>query len=101
MRKPMIGEKMRGRTTFCTNPDHTTFSIPNADIPAPTTPPIRAWLDDEGMPKYQVTRFQIIAPISADMTSTCEELRLSNLTLPGSTRPLVIVLATACPVSAP
>ena len=38
--------------------------------PAPTRPPTRACDDDDGMPKYQVNRFQAIAPSSADRTTT-------------------------------
>lgn len=39
-------------------------SVPPASA-APTIPPNNACEDDEGSPKYQVTRFQVIAPISA------------------------------------
>ena len=39
-------------------------------IAAPTRPPIRAWEDDEGSPKYQVSRFQAIAPKSPAITTT-------------------------------
>ncbi len=46
------------------------------------------------MPKYQVTRFQRIAPKSADRTTTW-------VTALGSMSPLPIVAATAVPVRAP
>ena len=46
------------------------------------------------MPKYQVSRFQRIAPKSADRTTTW-------VTAPGSMSPLPIVAATAVPVRAP
>ncbi len=39
-------------------------SAPAATKVAPTTPPIRACELDDGRPKYQVVRFQAIAPIS-------------------------------------
>ena len=38
---------------------------PAAEIPAPASPPIRAWDEEVGRPKNQVIRFQEIAPISA------------------------------------
>ena len=41
---------------------------PALAVPAPSRPPIRAWLDEEGMPSSQVIRFQLIAPISAPST---------------------------------
>ncbi len=46
------------------------------------------------MPKYQVTRFQTMAPSRADRTTTC-------VTAPALMRSLPIVAATAVPVSAP
>ncbi len=63
--------------------------------PAPTRPPIRACVDDEGRPKYQVIRFHVMAPSSAAITITrpCVE----------STPPMVslTVCATSWPSSAP
>ena len=38
---------------FCTL-DQEMASMPPAARPAPTRPPMRAWLDDEGMPTHQV-----------------------------------------------
>ncbi len=42
-------------------------------IPAPTSPPIRAWDDDDGRPAYQVTMFQTRPATSAlsRTTSVC------------------------------
>ena len=53
-------------------------------MPAPISPPTSAWLDEDGMPKPQVTRFQVIAPISAPKI-TCA------LTMSGEIVPLPIV----------
>ena len=50
-------------TTLSTTPVHCTDC--DAASAAPTSPPISACEDDEGSPKYQVIRFQAIAPISA------------------------------------
>ena len=55
-------------TTLSRIPDHFTDSA--AARAAPTSPPISACDDDDGSPKYQVIRFQAIAPISAAKT-TC------------------------------
>ncbi len=41
-----------------------------ATIVAPITPPIRAWLELEGIVSHQVMRFHIIAPIRAASTSS-------------------------------
>src|SRR5829696_4095344 len=62
--------------------------------PDPTSPPTRACEDEDGIPKYQVKRFQAIAPRSADRTTDC-------VTSPGAPSPLPIVEATAVPLRAP
>ena len=69
-------------------------SNPAAKIKAPSIPPISAWDDEQGMPKYQVKRFQMMAPTRVPITirtpafpAKCE----------GSTMPLPIVAATAVP----
>src|SRR5437763_573640 len=62
----------------------------------PHKPPISAWLELEGSPNHQVSRFQIMAPKRAQMTTS--ELKVTNLE---STRPEEIVLATAVPHIAP
>src|SRR5207248_4706441 len=54
----------------------------------------RAWLELDGMPRYQVIRFQVIAASRAATTA-------SSLACFGSTRPAPTVLATAVPVTAP
>src|SRR5688572_9728315 len=46
-------------------------------------------------------RFQIIAPMRADIMRSWAELKSRSFTALGSTRPPVMVLATAWPVSAP
>ena len=46
-----------------TSPSASTASVPTAATDEPTTPPISAWEELEGRPKYQVIRFQLIAPI--------------------------------------
>ena len=52
-----------------TRPSPITAEVPTAAITEPTTPPISACEELEGSPKYQVIRFQAIAPTSpAKMT---------------------------------
>ena len=62
------------------------------------TPPISAWLELDGIVKYQVIRFQVIAPISAASTSASPSLPASTV---GSTMPLAIVAATLIEMNAP
>src|SRR3954464_12503616 len=62
---------------------------------APTSPPMRACDDDDGRPKYQVIRFQAIAPNRAATTTTRPQL-------PAATdRMSLTVLATFWPRNAP
>ena len=60
----MNGASRAGMMTFASDaaPDHGVRA--DAAIIAPTTPPISACEDDDGMLKNQVTRFQRIAPTS-------------------------------------
>src|SRR3954454_9582004 len=61
---------------------------------APASAPMRAWLELEGMPNFQVIRFQLMAPSKA-------QRMVPNETHCGSTRPEATVLATAVPAKAP
>ena len=63
---------------------------------APTSPPISACVDDDGSPKRQVTKFQVIAPMSAAKTTTSPALLCGGLMMP-----LPTVCATPVPSSAP
>src|SRR6266513_5250146 len=69
---------------------------PDAATAEPMMPPINAWLDDEGIPRRHVIRFQVIAPTSAAATTIWPASPLGVLAMPEA-----IVLATAVPVSAP
>src|SRR5690606_27210455 len=62
----------------------------------PTNRPMSACDDDEGRPKYQVSRFQAMAPTTPAKTRP-------ELAIPvgSSTRPLPTVLATWAPKWAP
>ena len=63
---------------------------PAAATPAPTRPPTKAWLLLDGIPRNQVSRFQVIAPISAAKIT-------AGVMIAGSMIPLPIVVATARP----
>ena len=42
---------------------------PTRATAAPAYPPINAWEDEDGIPKYQVIRFQVIAPTRPPKTT--------------------------------
>ena len=67
--KPTSGETTIGMTTLSTIvvPVHRSRRPASA---APTRPPISACEEDEGSPKYQVIRFQVIAPSRPASTIT-------------------------------
>ena len=62
------GESTSGINTFSVTVPQLTID-PEARA-EPTSPPIRAWEEDEGRPKYQVTRFQAMAPSRPASTIT-------------------------------
>ena len=71
------------------------MSAPAETTTAPIRPPTSACDDDDGMPKYQVARFQTMAPTRphiriASESTACTSPRVTNLP---------IVLATAVPPS--
>ena len=57
-------------------------------------PPISAWLELDGRPRYHVIRFQVIAPTSPASTTL-------SVIASGSTMPVAIVAATATKKKAP
>src|SRR5215217_444992 len=83
-----------GMTTFSTSPEPITALDPSAANAEPTTPPISACDDDDGNPKYHVSRFQKIAPIRP--ANTIGSVITSALTMP-----VAIVAATASERNAP
>ena len=94
---PAIGDVIIGSTTFGQRPvDHrrTAQFPPEPASVAPHRPPIRAWDELDGSPSHQVRRPHAIAERRAHK-------RTGIVTAAGSTRPLVIVAATAVPESAP
>src|SRR4051812_26227947 len=91
---PMSGEVTVGMTTLSRIPDHFTCADEVAVPTAPTRPPISAWEELEGMPKYQVTKFQATAARRAARTTDW-------VTTPGSTMPFPRVAATSVEIRAP
>src|SRR5437773_2109161 len=77
--KPSTGEVNIGTTTFQSSPlpfqngwsgcdqINAPHWLCEAASAVPHRPPIKAWLDDEGRPRYQVIKFQMIAPSNAQM----------------------------------
>src|SRR6476661_6202666 len=92
--KQRIGEISAGTITFSTRPPGITPAVPLAASDDPTTPPISACDDDDGRPKYHVSRFQKIAPINP--ANTISVVISSELTMP-----LATVAATASDRNAP
>jgi hypothetical protein len=96
MVNPMTGDATSGMRTLPTIPSICQSPMPVAASTAPSKPPMRAWLEEEGMPRRQVSRFQAIAPTSAAAMTTCPPTPGWVLTNPSPT-----VWATAVPVRAP
>ena len=72
----------------------TTPKPPVAATEDPMIPPISAWLELDGRPRYHVIRFQVIAPTSPARTTL-------SVIASGSTMPVAIVAATAKKKNAP
>ena len=92
--RPANGAISDGFSTLCQRPDHCTTRQPCAMIADPMTPPISAWLELDGRPRYHVTRFQVIAP-------TRPARMIFSVIASGSTIPLAIVAATLKEMKAP
>ena len=81
-------------STLSFSPSHWTTPKPSAATAEPTIPPMSAWLELEGSPRYQVMRFHVIAPTRPART-------MSSVMTPWSTIPLAIVAATSKDTNAP
>ena len=91
---PANGAISDGFSTFVQSPSHWTTSHPAAITADPMMPPISAWLELDGRPRYHVTRFQVIAP-------TSPASRISSVIASGSTMPFATVAATLKEMKAP
>ncbi len=72
VRKATSGATTAGTISFESRPLPFTAENPTAAMTAPTSPPISACDELEGSPKYQVIRFQAMAPIRAAKTTVVE-----------------------------
>src|SRR4051794_9992493 len=81
------GDSSAGRMTFATRPCQWMAEVPAAASVAPTTPPISACDELDGMPRYQVARFQKMPPARPANTTV-------SVTPVEFTSPLAIVAAT-------
>ena len=76
-------------------PSPSTASAPTATKVLPTMPPISACEELDGRPKYQVIRFQVIAPTRPAKITVLESIA------PASTTSLATVAATSSEMKAP
>src|SRR5919202_1482586 len=83
----MRGAAIAGTSTLDTTPSHLTAPVPAAKRVAPTIPPMRACELLDGRPRYQVSRFQAMAPTRPAKTTV-------SVTFPESTMPEATVAAT-------
>src|SRR3954469_10282477 len=92
--KATTGAIRAGIRTLPSTPSPRTASAPAAAKAEPTTPPISAWEELDGKPRYHVTRFQKIAPTSPAKTT------VGVITSPLTTS-FATVAATASEMNAP
>ncbi len=95
--KARVGATSAGTITLPITPSSKkTASAPSATNTAPTIPPIRAWEELEGRPKYQVIRFHAIAPTRPPKTAS-RPIEFAWI----STTSLATVAATSSETNAP
>src|SRR3954465_9532218 len=92
--KATTGARTAGTSTFPRILSPRTASDPAAAKAAPTTPPISAWDELDGRPRYQVARFQAIAPTRPAKTTV-------GVITSALTTSLATVAATASEMKAP
>ena len=80
--------------TFSRIPPH--FTLSEATSAEPTRPPNSACDDEDGRPKYQVSRFQAMAPTTPANTTPSPDTPCG-----GAIRPLPTVCATRSPKCVP
>ena len=70
------------KATVLSTPASTSLPAPALATAAPTMPPISACEELDGMPYHQVSRFQLMAPISAPKTTYWSTTSASTMPLP-------------------
>src|SRR5690606_12744685 len=88
-KKPVAGESTMAAVVLA-RPPQTIAPRPALATPAPTSPPISAWEEDDGMPPIQVMMFQLMAPVRAANTT-------AGVTVSALMMPLPSVSATCRP----
>ena len=78
---PAGGEITRDSTVFQNSEARTPLSPCAAAMAAPLKAPTNAWVELLGSPRYQVIRFQAIAPIRAAMMTTRPALKATILAM--------------------
>src|SRR5205809_1057895 len=78
-KKPSGGEMARLATCLPSDDHLTPPRPPAAAMPEPHRPPMSAWVELLGSPRYQVMRFHEMAPSKADITTTRPGLMASVL----------------------
>src|SRR5580765_1899714 len=89
-----MGDRTIGMMTLSMMPCHLT--VAPAASAAPPSPPMRAWLEEDGRPNHQVSRFQAMAPMRAPAQMTSPEVPCGAVMMP-----LPTVAATLVPANAP
>src|SRR5207302_9265974 len=79
--KPAGGEITRERTVFQNSEARTPPRPCAAAMAAPLSAPTSAWVELLGSPRYQVIRFQMIAPVRAAMMTTSPALKATILAI--------------------
>src|SRR5215203_1594399 len=92
--KATSGATSAGTNTLASSDSPSTALKPTAATIDPTTPPMSACDELDGSPKYQVIRFQAMAPTSPANT-------IVEVISPASTMPLATVAATSREMNAP
>ena len=80
-KKPSGGEMARLATCLPSDDHLTPPRPPAAAMPEPHRPPMSAWVELLGSPRYQVMRFHEMAPSRADITTTRPGLMASVLAM--------------------
>src|SRR6266576_4261922 len=78
---PAGGEMTRESTVFQNSEALTPLNPCAAAMAAPLSAPTKAWVELLGSPRYQVIRFQAIAPIKAAMMTTRPTLKATILAM--------------------
>jgi len=79
--KPAGGEMTRESTVFQNSEARTPLTPCAAAMAAPLSAPTKAWVELLGRPRYQVIRFQAMAPIKAAMMTTRPTLKATILAM--------------------